>query len=47
MAAASLAQQPDADQGPPKGMGMMGAGYPMIGIMGRNCISTFLRSRRD
>lgn len=40
MAAASLAQQPDADGGPPAGMGMMGhgmGGSGMAGIMGGGC----------
>jgi hypothetical protein len=45
MAAASVAQQPDADQGPPAGMGMMGGGMMgqgmgpggMMGMMGGGC----------
>ena len=43
MAAASLAQQPEADQGPPAGMGMMGGGMGhgrgdgMMGMMSGGC----------
>jgi hypothetical protein len=42
MATASLAQQPDADQGPPAGMGMMGGGMMghgmgRSGMMGGGC----------
>lgn len=44
-AAGALAQQPDADQGPPAGMGMMGGGMMghgmggggMMGMMGGGC----------
>jgi hypothetical protein len=43
-ATAGLAQQPDADQGPPAGMGMMGGGMMghgrgegMMGMMGGGC----------
>jgi hypothetical protein len=50
MAAASLAQQPDADRGPPAGMSMMGQGMGpggMMGMMGAGCPMMGMMGRNE